>query len=152
MRKYNRKMVALRCLLKIDLTKAYVSVSWDFLKGVLEGLHFPPRLVQWVMVCVTSPTYSVALNESTNGFFKGGKGLRKGDHLFPFLFVLCIEYFSRMIRACTNDSEFYYHPKCGPQKIIHLAFADDLMLFARRMLCRCKFSWIAPQDLVLYRV
>ncbi|XP_022855690.1 uncharacterized protein LOC111376908 [Olea europaea var. sylvestris] len=66
-----------------------------------------------------------------HGFFKGGKGLRQGDPLSPFLFVICLEYFSRMIKDATNDSDFNYHPKCGPLKITHLAFADDLMLFAR---------------------
>ncbi|XP_022857247.1 uncharacterized protein LOC111378307 [Olea europaea var. sylvestris] len=66
-----------------------------------------------------------------HGFFKGGKGLRQSDPFSPFLFVLCLEYFSRMIKASTNDSEFNYHPKSSPLKITHLAFADDLMLFAR---------------------
>ncbi|XP_022876816.1 uncharacterized protein LOC111395022 [Olea europaea var. sylvestris] len=112
MRQYNRKRVALRCLLKIDLKKAYDSVGWNFLIGVLEGLHFPSRFVQWVMEGVTSPTYSVTLNGSIHGFFKGGKGLRT-------------------VKAATNDSEFNYHPKCGPLKITHLAFVDDLMLFVR---------------------
>lgn len=131
MRQYNRKRVAPRCLLKIDLTKAYDSVSWDFLRDVLEGLHFPSRFVSWVMECVTSPTYSVALNGSMHGFLKGRKAIRQGDPLFSFLFVLCIEYFSRMLRAIMNDSDFNYHPKCGPLKITNLVFADDLMLFAR---------------------
>ncbi|XP_022889220.1 uncharacterized protein LOC111404680 [Olea europaea var. sylvestris] len=131
MRQYNKKMVAPRCLLRIDLTKSYDSVSWDFLRDVLEGFHFPSRFVSWDMECVTSPTYFVALNGSMHGFFKGRKGLRQGDLLSPFLFVLCIEYFSRMFRATTNDSDFNYHPKCDPLKITYLGFADDLMLFAR---------------------
>ncbi|XP_022874142.1 uncharacterized protein LOC111392962 [Olea europaea var. sylvestris] len=107
MRQYNRKRVAPRRLLKIDLKKAYDSVSWDFLKGVLEGFHFPLRFIQWVMECVTSPTYSIASNGSLHGFFK------------------------RMVKAATNDSDFNYDPKCGPLRITHSAFADDLMLFAR---------------------
>ncbi|XP_022848848.1 uncharacterized protein LOC111371175 [Olea europaea var. sylvestris] len=147
MRQYNRKRVAPRCLLKIDISKAFDSVSWDFLKSVLEGLNFPLRFVQWIMECVTTPTYSVALNGSMHGFFKGGKGLRQGDPLSPFLFVICLEYFSRMIKDATNDSDFNYHPKCGPLKITHLTFADDLMLFARgdamsvEILCNCLYKF-----------
>ncbi|XP_022867239.1 uncharacterized protein LOC111386969 [Olea europaea var. sylvestris] len=132
LRQYNRKRVTSRCLLKIDIRKAYDLVSWDFLKSVLEGLNFPLRFTQWAMECVTSPTYSVALNESMHGFFKGGKGLQEGDPLSPFLFVLYLEYFSRMIKDATNDSDFNYHLKCGPLKITHLAFANHLTLFARR--------------------
>ncbi|XP_022846184.1 uncharacterized protein LOC111368907 [Olea europaea var. sylvestris] len=115
----------------IGLKKAYDSVNWDFLKEVLEGLRFLSRFVQWVMECITTPTYSVALNESLHGFFKGRKGLRQGDLLSPFLFILCLEYFSRMIKAVSNDNEFNYHTKCGHLKITHLAFSDDLMLFTK---------------------
>ncbi|XP_022895208.1 uncharacterized protein LOC111409387 [Olea europaea var. sylvestris] len=123
MRQYSRKRVVPRCLLKIDISKAFDSVSWDFLKSVLEGLNFPLRFVQWIMECVTTPTYSVALNGSMYGFFKGGKGLRQGDPLSPFLFVICLEYFSRIIKDATNDSDFKLSPKMwSPQ---------DLMLFAR---------------------
>lgn len=45
--------------------------------------------------------------------------------------MLCLEYLSRMLKVATDNSEFNYHPKCGPLKITHLAFADDLMLFSR---------------------
>lgn len=130
-RKYNRKRVSPRCLLKIDLKKAYDSVNWDFLKNVLEGLKFPTKFIDWVMECITMPTYSIALNGCLHGFIKGRKGLRQGDPLSPFLFVLCLEYFSRMVKGATNNTEFNYHPKCAPLKITHLTFADDLMLFAR---------------------
>ncbi|XP_022876983.1 uncharacterized protein LOC111395221 [Olea europaea var. sylvestris] len=83
------------------------------------------------MECVPSPSYSIALNGGLHGFFKGKKGLRQGDPLSPFLFVLCLEYFSRTLKGATNNSEFNFHPKCAPLKITHLAFANDLMLFAR---------------------
>ncbi|CAA3000228.1 Hypothetical predicted protein [Olea europaea subsp. europaea] len=45
--------------------------------------------------------------------------------------MLCLEYFSRMVKVATNDSEFNYHPKCDPLKMTHLTFTDDLILFAR---------------------
>ncbi|XP_022847501.1 uncharacterized protein LOC111370020 [Olea europaea var. sylvestris] len=131
MRQYNRKRVAPRRLLKIDSRKAYDSVSWNFLKSVLEGLNFPLRFVQWIMECVTTPTYFIALNGSMHGFFKGGKGLRQGDPLSSFLFMFCLEYFSRMIKDAKNYSEFSYYPKCGLRKITHLAFTNDLLLFAK---------------------
>lgn len=131
MRQYNRKRVAPRCLLKVDLRKAYDSVEWGFLKQMLEGLGFPTKFIGWVMECVTTTSYSVALNGSLHGHFKGNRGLRQGDPLSPFLFVLCIEYLSRMLKVATYDSDFNFHPKCGPLRISHLAFADDLMLFAR---------------------
>ncbi|XP_022870493.1 uncharacterized protein LOC111389759 [Olea europaea var. sylvestris] len=130
LRQYNRKRVAPRCLLKIDLSKAYDSVCWDFLRNVFVGLQFPSRFVNWIMERVTSTSYSIALNGTLHGFFKSEKGLWQDDLFSPFLFVLCIEYLSRLLKDATYDSDFNFHPKCGPQKINNLAFVDDLMLFA----------------------
>lgn len=131
LRGYNRKRSSPRCIIKIDLRKAFDSISWDFLAAVLKGLSFPQCFIDWVMECVSSPSYSVSINGGIHGFFKGKKGLRQGDPLSPYLFVLCLEYLSRLIKKATNNSAFNFHPKCGALKITHLAFADDLMLLAR---------------------
>ena len=131
LRKYNRKRVSPRCLIKVDLRKAYDSVSWEFIAEVMIGLKFPVRFIGWVMQCVTSPTYSIALNGGIWGMFKGKKGLRQGDSLSPFIFLLCIEYLSRRLKVNTNSLEFNFHPRCGQLRLSHLAFADDLMLMAR---------------------
>ncbi|XP_022897538.1 uncharacterized protein LOC111411216 [Olea europaea var. sylvestris] len=87
------------------------ALNRDFLRRVLEGLGFPTIFIDWVIKCITTPTYSTALNRSIHGFFKGKKGLRQGDPLSPFLFVLCLEYFSRMVKGTTENSEFNFHPK-----------------------------------------
>lgn len=75
-----------------------------------------------------SPVYTITLKGEERGFFPGMQG---GDPLSPYLFVLCIEYLSRMFNARIDDSEFNYHPKCAQHNITHLAFADDSMLMAR---------------------
>lgn len=131
LRQYERKYISPRCLLKIDIPKAYDTVTWVFLEDVMRALNFPEIFCNWIMACVTTPAYSVALNREVKGFFSGMQGLRQGDPLSPYLFVLCIEYLSRLFKARTLDSEFNYHPKCGAHHITHLAFADDLMVMAR---------------------
>ncbi|KAL0381230.1 UNVERIFIED_CONTAM: hypothetical protein Sangu_0187300 [Sesamum angustifolium] len=83
------------------------------------------------MECVSTSSFSVALNGSLHGFFAGKKGLRQGDLMSPGLFLLCMEYFSRLIKRKTIDSDFNFHPKCEKLKITHLLFADDLMMFSR---------------------
>lgn len=52
------------------------------------------------------------------------------------LFVLCLEYFFRMVKGAIENRKFNFHPKCAPLWITHWAFADDLMLFASGMLYR----------------
>ncbi|XP_048494582.1 uncharacterized protein LOC125494804 [Beta vulgaris subsp. vulgaris] len=71
LRHYKRKSEPARCTIKLDLMKAYDSLSWDFLKELLQGLGFPDKFVNWVMICVTSPSYTLSINGSLCGFFAG---------------------------------------------------------------------------------
>ncbi|KAK6123535.1 hypothetical protein DH2020_042722 [Rehmannia glutinosa] len=123
LRQYNRKRTGARCTIKIDLRKAFDSISWDFLRDVLMGLGFPHLFVSWIMECVSTTSYSLSINGGTYGLFKGQRGLRQGDPLSPYLFVICLEYLSRLINKKTTNTHFNYHPKCGPLNITHLAFA-----------------------------
>ncbi|GFP94737.1 transposon tx1 uncharacterized 149 kDa protein, partial [Phtheirospermum japonicum] len=148
LRKYHRiKKVSPRCILKIDLRKAFDSVSWGFLKSILEGLNYPGKFVSWVMECVTTTSYSISLNGSLHDMFGGMRGLRQGDPLSPFLFVLCIEYISRSLNIATANPDCNFHSRCESNRITHLAFSDDLMLMARgdpssvRILMECLSSF-----------
>lgn len=125
---YGRKRISPRAIIKIDLRKASDSVNWEFIEEMLRGLGFHPRFIKWVMLCIRTPSCTLSINGGTHGFFSGRQGLRQGDPLLPYLFILSLEYLSRLIKLRTA-SEFNYHPKCEPLKLTHLAFADDLMLF-----------------------
>ncbi|KAL8463730.1 hypothetical protein ACS0TY_034404 [Phlomoides rotata] len=131
LRGYARKRTSPRCTLKVDLRKAYDTISWEFLENVLHGLGFPLVFANWIMECVSTPSYSIAINGSSEGFFQGKRGIRQGDPMSPGLFLICMEYLSRLIHMNTKDSNFNFHPKCDKVGITHLAFADDLMLFSR---------------------
>ncbi|XP_061375404.1 uncharacterized protein LOC133317555 [Gastrolobium bilobum] len=83
------------------------------------------------MECVTSTSFSVLVNGAVHGHFKGGRGLRQGDPLSPYLFVLCMEYLSRDLSSLKDNINFQFHPACCDLNISHLAFADDIMLLSR---------------------
>ncbi|KAL2250161.1 UNVERIFIED_CONTAM: Retrovirus-related Pol polyprotein from type-2 retrotransposable element R2DM [Sesamum indicum] len=128
---YSRKPISPRCTININLRKAFDSVSWTFLSRVLRGYGFPQWFISWIMECVCTSSFSVALNGSLHRFFLGKKGLRQGDPMSPALFLLSMEYLSRLVKRKTSSSDFNYHPKCEKLKIMHLLFVDDLMLFSR---------------------
>lgn len=115
----------------VDLRKAYDTIDCNFLKEALEGLCFPQRFIPWIMECVTLTSFSVTINGCLYGHFDGKKRLRHGDPISPFLFTICIEYFSRVLKAKVKNPFFSFHPKCAQLGITHLAFAGDIMLFSK---------------------
>ncbi|XP_062075218.1 uncharacterized protein LOC133779249 [Humulus lupulus] len=74
---YGRTSTSSRCAIKIDLSKAYDTVDWDFLEDLLKALRFPMKFIGWVMSCVRNTSYFLLMNGRIQGKFKGGKGLRQ---------------------------------------------------------------------------
>ncbi|KAF3645514.1 hypothetical protein FXO38_19607 [Capsicum annuum] len=128
---YGRKQISPRCMLKIDMKKAYDSVEWGYLRQVLELLQFPQKFVEWIYQCISTVLYSILLNGCPSVPFPTKKRLRQGDPLSPYLFVLIMEYLSRLLKKLRGIPNFNYHPKCERLQIIQLSFADDLLLFSR---------------------
>lgn len=126
---YNRKSTPASCLLKVDIRKAYDTVKWSFLEEMLACLNFPPKFVQWVMLCVSTPSFSLHTNGMRHGFFPGKRGLGQGDPLSPLLFVICMEYLSRLLAYVGKKPDYKFHYKCAALKINHMVFADDLIIF-----------------------
>ncbi|KAL0291801.1 UNVERIFIED_CONTAM: Retrovirus-related Pol polyprotein from type-2 retrotransposable element R2DM [Sesamum radiatum] len=129
---YNQKKFPPCCAMKVDLRKAFDSVNWGFLQAALMLFNFPPQFMQWITECVTTPSFSLSLNGGICGFFKGARGLRQGDPLSPYLFVIVMEVLNvSMTARIQQDQCFSYHWRCKELSLAMLCFADDLLLFSK---------------------
>ncbi|KAL0378617.1 UNVERIFIED_CONTAM: putative mitochondrial protein [Sesamum radiatum] len=91
--------------LKLDISKAYDKVMWSFLRQVLHKLGFHEYFIELVLLCVSSVSYSVMLSGRQFGKLIPERGLREGDPLSPYLFLLCTEALSSLITKAETSGQ-----------------------------------------------
>lgn len=136
---YNRKGVFPRCMMKVDMQNAYDSLEWPFLEQILCSLNFRDIFVQWVMDCVSSVSYSIIINGKPSVPFPARKGLRQGDPLSRFLFVLAMEYLNRLLKTLRSNPDFNFPPKCDKLQIYSLGLLMTFSCSLEGVLCQLNF-------------
>ena len=126
---YHKHTSSKRITIKVDIAKAFDTLSWEFLFSCLEGIDVPPLFIRWLRACVCTPSYMVGYNGTVNGYFKGTRGLRQGDPLSPYLFVIAMNCLSKLLTAASTNGRIGFHPKTASTRLTHLSFADDLLIF-----------------------
>lgn len=127
---YHKDSLSERCAIKIDISKAFDLVQWSFLKNMLLSLDFPKEFINWIMLCVTTASFSVQINGELAGYFQSSRGLRQGCSLSPYLFFMTMDVLSKMLDRAAGLKKFGYHPRCKNIGLTHLSFADDLMVLS----------------------
>ena len=120
-------------LCKLDIEKAYDHIRWDFLLQTLERMGFGPKWIRWIHWCISTTSFSVMFNDSPAGFFRSSRGLRQGDPLLPYLFVIGMEVLSCLLKRAV-EGNFIYGCRLGNREggemvISHLLYADDTIIF-----------------------
>jgi len=121
-------------LFKVDFEKAYDSVDWGYLDAVMERMSFPVLWRKWIRECVGTATASVLVNGSPTDEFTLHKGLRQGDPLSPFMFLIAAEGLHILMKAMVDNHLFtgYSVGTPNPVGVSHLQFADDTLLLGHK--------------------
>ena len=123
---------------KTNMSKAYDRIEWNFLREVLRRMGFHDTWTGWVMACVTSVSYAFLINGGPQGKVTPTRGIRQGDPLSPYLFILCTEALSGLCNKALQDGTLpgvKVGRYCPP--INHLLFADDTMFFGKSNAASC---------------
>ncbi|XP_010463164.1 PREDICTED: uncharacterized protein LOC104743817 [Camelina sativa] len=126
---YHKESISPRCMMKIDISKAFDSVQWPFLINILKAINVPANFIHWIELCICSASFSVQVNGELAGYFQSKRGLRQGCSLSPYLFVICMNVLSLMLDKAATDQFIGYHPRCKTMNLTHLCFADDILIF-----------------------
>ena len=125
--------------IKLDMSKAYGQVELGYLEVVIRKLGLCERWISLVMMCVTTVSYEVLINGEPRGKITPSKGLRQGDPISSYLFLLCAEGLSALIKKkeAVGLIRGVGVSKFAPP-VSHLFFVDDSIIFCRATMEECK--------------
>jgi hypothetical protein len=116
-------------LIKLDLSKSFDRLSWQYLRSVLESFGFSNRWVDWILKLTSSSFFSILVNGTPSRPFRSTRGIRQGDPLSPFLFVIMAEGLGRYLKAAVLEGSLTGLPLHNLHPTpLHSQFVDDTLL------------------------
>ena len=118
-----------RMCIKLDLSKAFDSLDRSFICETSRCMGFDNKWIGWLSKCLNS-SFSLRINGEYTPPFSSSNGVRQGDPLSPYLFVIAMQVLSSLFKKAEQHQEL--DPMaCGTLSVSHIIFADDLMVFLK---------------------
>lgn len=106
-------------------------------------IGFPNQWVNLAMETMRTTSYSTLINKEAKGFITPTRGIKQGDLLSPYLFLLCAEGLSFLIRRAMENQHLKRVLSCNSGvKISHLLFANDSLVFCEQQQLNAETCWI----------
>ena len=119
-------------VVKLDMSKAYNRVEWIYLQNLMVKMGFCSRWIGLIMECIRTISYSILVNGEPKGLINPTRGIRQGDPLSPFLFLLCTKGLHNLITKAVRAKEINSFSLCKRSlKLTHLFSPDDNLLFCK---------------------
>ena len=112
-------------MFKVDFAKAYDSIRWDYLDDVLRSFGFGDKWCSWIKGSLTSSMAYILVNGSPTAEFQFHCGLKQGDPLAPYLFILIMESLHLSFSRAVDAGIFTGIKIDSSLTISHLFYADD---------------------------
>lgn len=109
-----------------------MTVEWDYLEHTLVVMGFPNRMINLIMKCVQTTSFSILDNGTPKGSIIPSSELRQGDPFSPYLFLLCTEGLISLLRKSSSDKSLEgVRVCCNALMINYLHFVDDSLIFCK---------------------
>lgn len=117
--------------MKIDIRTTYDSVEWEFLRMMRLEFGLSSRMVDWIVTCVSTMSYSILISGTVIDKIQAKKGLKTGRPHVSLHICVGDEIFKRSPKQLRHVPNFNYHPKCAKLKLVLRMFGDDLIICCR---------------------
>eukprot|EP00253_Pinus_taeda_P008572 PITA_08572 len=114
-------------LLKINLSKSFDNISWQYIQKILIAFGFDPSWTRWILSLLTSTFFSVLINGIPSDTFRPSRGIRQGDPLCPFLFVIIAEGLGCFLKSANINRHLKGLSFNDSPSFTHHQFVDDNM-------------------------